>query len=343
MRILLIGGTGTISSAITALISKRIASGERKDELWVLNRGNRAACLPSGVRQIVADAYDKESLSKAVDGLEFDVVCYFIGFELNQVIVAHDVFAGKIKQFVYISSASAYQKPPASYLITESTPLENPFWEYSRKKIQCEDYLFEKYRSEGFPATIVRPSHTYCERSVPVGLHGAKGSWQVLKRMIEGKPVIVHGDGTSLWTMTDSRDFAVAFTGLLGKKEAIGQAFHITSDESITWNQIYTDIADALSECLGRAVKPVLHHVTSDRIIKEGFAYGYDHVGNLLGDKANSVVFDNSKVKALVPEFKAKISHKEGTLRAVRYMLEHEELQVEDPQFDAFCDYLAGL
>ncbi|MBQ9811498.1 MAG: NAD-dependent epimerase/dehydratase family protein, partial [Spirochaetales bacterium] len=202
MRILLIGGTGTISSAITALISKRIASGESKDELWVLNRGKRAACLPSGVRQIVADAYDKESLSKAVDGLQFDVVCYFIGFELNQVIVAHDVFAGKIKQFVYISSASAYQKPPASYLITESTPLENPFWEYSRKKIQCEDYLFEKYRAEGFPATIVRPSHTYCERSVPVGLHGAKGSWQVLKRMIEGKPVIVHGDGTSLWTMT---------------------------------------------------------------------------------------------------------------------------------------------
>ncbi|MBQ4501756.1 MAG: NAD-dependent epimerase/dehydratase family protein [Spirochaetales bacterium] len=343
MRILLIGGTGTISSAITALISKRIASGESKDELWVLNRGNRAACLPSGVRQIVADAYDKESLSKAVDGLQFDVVCYFIGFELNQVIVAHDVFAGKIKQFVYISSASAYQKPPASYLITESTPLENPFWEYSRKKIQCEDYLFEKCSAEGFPATVVRPSHTYCERSVPLGLHGAKGSWQVLKRMIEGKPVIVHGDGTSLWTMTDSRDFAVAFTGLLGKKEAIGQAFHITSDESITWNQIYSDIADALSECLGRAVNPVLHHVTSERIIKEGFAYGYDNVGNLLGDKANSVVFDNSKVKALVPEFKAKISHKEGTLRAVRYMLEHEELQVEDPQFDAFCDYLAGL
>ena len=201
----------------------------------------------------------------------------------------------------------------------------------------------EKYNSEGFPVTIIRPSHTYCERSVPIGVHGDKGSWQALKRMIIGKPVIVHGDGTSLWTMTDSRDFAVAFTGLLGKPEAIGQAFHITSDESITWNQIYTDISDALSEVLGRTVKPVLHHVTSDRIIKEGFAYGYDNVGNLLGDKANSVVFDNSKVKALVPEFDARISHKEGTLRAVRYMLEHKELQVEDPQFDAFCDYLAGL
>ena len=343
MRILLIGGTGTISSAITALLSSRVSSGLRDDEIWVLNRGKKNPDLPEGVRQIIADAYDKKSLSEAVDGLKFDVVCYFIGFDVNQVIVAHDIFAGKIKQFIYISSASAYQKPPASYLITEETPLENPFWEYSRKKIECENYLMEKYRSEGFPVTIIRPSHTYCERSVPIGVHGDKGSWQALKRMIDGKPVIVHGDGTSLWTMTDSRDFAVAFTGLLGKPEAIGQAFHITSDESITWNQIYTDISDALSEVLGRTVKPVLHHVTSDRIIKEGFAYGYDNVGNLLGDKANSVVFDNSKVKSLVPEFDARISHKEGTLRAVRYMLEHKELQVEDPQFDAFCDYLAGL
>ena len=343
MRILIIGGTGTISSAITNLISERVASGKSIDELWVLNRGKRRSELPAGVRQIVADAYDRESLAKAVDGLDFDIVCYFIGFELNQVIVAHDVFAGKIKQFVYISSASAYQKPPTSYLITEETPLENPFWEYSRKKQQCEQYLMDRYRTEGFPATIVRPSHTYCERSVPVGLHGEKGSWQVLKRMIDGKPVIVHGDGTSLWTMTDSRDFAVAFTGLLGKPEALGQAFHITSDESIPWNQIYSDIADSLSEVLGRKITPVLHHVTSDRIIKEGFAYGYDNTGNLLGDKANSVVFDNSKVKALVSEFNARISHKEGTLRAVRYMMEHEELQVEDPKFDAFCDYLATL
>ena len=344
MRILTIGGTGTISTAITALLASRVSSGLSSDEVWVLNRGNRMAELPDGVHQIIADARDRESLAKAVDGLEFDVVCFFIGFTVDQVAIVHDVFAGRIKQFVYISSASAYRKPPVGYVITEETPLVNPYWEYSRNKIACEDYLMDKYRTEGFPVTIIRPSHTYCERSVPVGMHGANGSWAVLKRMIDGKPVIVHGDGSSLWTMTDSRDFAVAFCGLLGKTEAIGQAFHITSDESIPWNQIYMEIAEALSSELGRTITPVLHHVASERIVQEARAFGYnDMEGNLTGDKSNSVVFDNSKVKALVPEFKAKISHKEGTLRAVKYILTHPELQKEDPQFDLFCDHLAKL
>ena len=337
MRILLIGGTGTISTAITALLAKRGTG-----KVWVLNRGNRAASLPDGVRQIVANAYDKEEFAKAIDGLEFDVAGYFIGFNVNQVAVAHDVLKGKVGQFVYISSASAYQKPPRNWHITEDTPLENPFWEYSRNKALCEKYLMDMYRIEGFPVTIVRPSHTYCERSVPVGLHGKKGNWQILKRMIDGKPIIVHGDGTSLWTMTDSRDFAKAYVGLLGKPEAIGQAFHITSDESIPWNQIYEEIADSLSTVLGRKITPVLKHVSSDTIIREGLKFGYDdYEGNLLGDKANSVVFDNSKVRSLVPDFKAEISHKDGTLRAVRYMIDHPELQIEDPEFDAFCDHLA--
>ena len=216
MRILLIGGTGTISTAITALLAKR-----GTDRVWVLNRGNRANSLPEGVGQIVADAYDKDSFSKAVDGLEFDVAGYFIGFDVKQVAIAHDVLSGKVKQFIYISSASAYEKPPKNWLITEDTPLVNPFWEYSRKKAECEKYLMDRYSSEGFPVTIVRPSHTYCERSTPVGMHGSKGSWAVLKRMIDGKPVIVHGDGTSLWTMTDSRDFAKAFVGLFGKEQAL--------------------------------------------------------------------------------------------------------------------------
>ena len=343
MKILIIGGTGTISTAVTALLASRVQGGLAQDEIWVLNRGNRMGELPEGVKQIIADAYDRESLSKAVDGLEFDVVCFFIGFDVNQVAAVHDVFAGRIGQFVYISSASAYQKPPVGYMITEETPLENPFWEYSRKKIACEEYLMEKFRTEGFPVTIVRPSHTYCERSVPVGMHGANGSWPVLKRMIEGRPVIVHGDGSSLWVMTDSRDFAVAFTGLLGKPEAIGQAFHITSDESISWNQIYTDIAWAISEVLGRTVTPVLHHVASDRIVEEARMFGYDMEGNLIGDKANSVVFDNAKVRSVVPGFKAVVSHREGTLRAVKYIMAHPELQREDPQFDAFCDHLAEL
>ena len=336
MRILLIGGTGTISTAITALLAKR-----GTDQVWVLNRGNRANSLPEGVGQIVADAYDKDSFSKAVDGLEFDVAGYFIGFDVKQVAIAHDVLSGKVKQFIYISSASAYEKPPKNWLITEDTPLVNPFWEYSRKKAECEKYLMDRYSSEGFPVTIVRPSHTYCERSTPVGMHGSKGSWAVLKRMIDGKPVIVHGDGTSLWTMTDSRDFAKAFVGLFGKEQAIGQAFHITSDESIPWNQIYTEIAEALSIALGREIRPILKHVSSDTIIREGVRFGYDMEGNLLGDKSNSVVFDNSKVKSVVPDFHAEISHRDGTIRAVKFMLDHPELQVEDPEFDSFCDYLA--
>lgn len=338
MRILLIGGTGTISSAITALLAKR-----GTDKIWVLNRGNRSAALPAGVNQIVANAYDKADFARAVEGQQFDVAGYFIGFDVNQVAIAHDVLSGKVGQFIFISSASAYQKPPRNWLVTEDTPLVNPFWEYSRKKADCEKYLMDMYRNEGFPVTIVRPSHTYCERSVPVGMHGDNKSWQVLKRMIDGKPVIVHGDGTSLWTMTDSRDFAKAFVGLFGKREAIGQAFHITSDESIPWNQIYTEIADSLSIVLGRKISPTLKHVSSDTIIREGAKYGYDFEGNLLGDKANSVVFDNSKIKSVVPDFKAEISHKDGTLRAVRYMIDHPDLQVEDPKFDAFCDHLANL
>ncbi len=342
MRILLIGGTGTISTAITGLLAKR-----GQDEVYVLNRGNRASELPAGVHQIIADAYDGESLAKALSihfDKGFDVAAFFIGFDVSQVKVVTDVLKGHVGQFMYISSASAYQKPPVGYLITEETPLVNPYWEYSRKKIECEDFLMRLYREEGFPATIIRPSHTYCERSVPIGMHGANGSWCVLKRMIDGKPVIVHGDGSSLWTMTDSRDFAKAFVGLMGKKEALGQAFHITSDESIPWNQIYSEISECLSEVLCREIKPVLCHVSSEMIIREGLKFGYNDLeGNLLGDKSNSVVFDNSKVKALVPDFKATISHKEGTLRAVKYIIEHPELQKEDPDFDRFCDHLAGL
>lgn len=340
MRILLIGGTGTISSAITELLSAR-----GTDEIWVLNRGKTSTALPDGVKQLVADAYDKTSFEQAIDGLEFDVSCHFVGFDVNQVIVAHDVLFSKVKQFIYISSASAYQKPPKTWLITEDVPLENPYWEYSRKKAECESYLMSKFHSEGFPVTIVRPSHTYCERSVPVGMHGNIGkSWTVLQRMIDGRPVIVHGDGTSLWAMTDSRDFAKAFVALFGNSAAIGQAFHITTDQSISWNEIYLDIAKALSINLKREVRPILKHVSSDMIVREGLKFGYtDLEGNLIGDKANSVVFDNSKIRTILPSFKAEITHLDGTIRAVNYILAHPELQQFDPIFDSFCDHLAAL
>lgn len=338
MKILLVGGTGTISSAVTDLLSER-----GQDQVYVLNRGNRSCCLPSGVTQITADAYDREDLASALDGMSFDVVAYFIGFEASQVRTACEVLDGRIGQFIFISSASAYQKPPRGCVITEDTPLENPYWEYSRKKIEGEKYLMGLYREKGFPVTIVRPSHTYCERGIPVGMHGNVGKWQVIQRIIDGKPVIVHGDGLTTWTMTDSRDFAKAFVGLMGNPAAIGQAFHITSDESITWDQIYREIGECLSEVLGRDVGLKLCHVSSEMIIREGRKYGYDMEGNLLGDKANSVLFDNSRIKAAVPGFKAVISHREGTLRSVRYLLSHPELQVKDPEFDAFCDHLAGL
>ncbi|MBR0529411.1 MAG: NAD-dependent epimerase/dehydratase family protein, partial [Ruminococcus sp.] len=209
------------------------------------------------------------------------------------------------------------------------TPLENPYWEYSRNKKACEEYLMGLYRDKGFPVTIVRPSHTYDERSVPLGVHGEGGSWQVVKRIKEGKPVIIHGDGTSLWTITHNSDFAKAYAGLVGNPKAIGEVFHITSDESVSWNEIYGYIAEALG------VQLKAYHVASQTLADMS---GYDFVGSLIGDKSNSVVFDNSKVKAIVPDFKCTVTAREGIRRTVEYVLAHPEYQHDDPEFDAWCD-----
>ena len=214
---LFIGGTGTISMAITRSLAK--------NELWhltLLNRGNRKADIPEGVDVINVDINDEAAAAKILEGKQFDTVCDFIGFVPAQLERDYRLFKGKVKQFMYISSASAYGKPVADYRITEGTALANPYWEYSRNKIACEDFLMKKFREEGFPVTIIRPSHTYDERSIPMGVHGSKGSFQVIKRMMEGKPVIVHGDGTSLWTMTFNEDFAKGFIGLMGNPHAIG-------------------------------------------------------------------------------------------------------------------------
>ncbi|MCM1027131.1 MAG: SDR family oxidoreductase [Roseburia sp.] len=323
MKILIIGGTGTISTAI----SKRLA--ESGHDLYLINRGNANHRIPPQANLIRADINDEKVVSEAIGGLSFDAVCDFIGFVQSQLERDFRLFQGKTKQFVYISSASAYHKLPTDYIVTEGTSLANPFWEYSRNKLQCEEYLMKLYRDEGFPVTIVRPSHTYCETSVPLGVHGHKGSWQVIKRMLEGKPVIVHGDGTSLWTMTDSRDFAKGFIGLLGNPHAIGEAFQITSDETLTWNQIYQTIA----RCLDVEFKP--YYVASEFLAAVS---DYDFTGSLLGDKANSVVFDNSKLKRAVPDFRPSIRFEEGVKNAVDYVLSHEECQVEDKEFDEWCD-----
>ena len=323
MKILIIGGTGTISTAI----SRRLA--DSGHELYLLNRGNANDNLPSNIKFIKADINDEKAASESLDGMEFDVVCDFIGFVKPQLERDFRLFGGKTKQFVYISSASAYNKLPSDYIITEGTSLANSFWEYSRNKIQCEEYLIKLYRDEGFPVTIVRPSHTYCETSVPLGVHGRKGSWQVIKRMLDGKPVIIHGDGTSLWTMTDSRDFAEGFIGLLGNPHAIGEAFQITSDETLTWNQIYQTIA----RCLGVELKP--YYVASEFLAAVS---DYDFTGGLIGDKANSVVFDNSKLKRAVPDFGPKIRFEEGVRNTLDYVLSHKECQIEDEEFDKWCD-----
>ncbi len=324
MKALFIGGTGIISTAITKQLSQ-----DDNWELYLLNRGNRNDILPKNVRCITADINNEEEAAKALEGLTFDVVCDFIGFVPAQLERDYRLFKGKTHQFMYISSASAYQKPLANCNVNEGTPLANPYWEYSRNKIACEDFLMKMYRENGFPVTIIRPSHTYDERSIPLGVHGNNGSWQVVKRMLEGKPVIIHGDGTSLWTMTHNSDFAKGFIGLMGNAHAIGEAFQITSDETLTWNQIYKSIA----KCLNVPFKP--YYVTSDFLAAVS---EYDFTGSLIGDKATSVVFDNSKLKKAVPDFVATTRFDQGVKMTIDYVLSHSECQTEDIEFDNWCD-----
>lgn len=325
MKALFIGGTGTISTGIT----RRLAETEGW-ELYLINRGHRNDILPMNVKTIVVDINDEEEVKKRLEGMTFDVVCDFIGFVKEQLERDYRIFKGKTRQFMYISSASAYEKPLASPYITEGTALANPHWEYSRNKIACEDYLMKLYREEGFPVTIVRPSHTYGDWSLPLAVHGNKGAWQVVKRMLEGKPIIVHGDGTTLWTVTHNSDFAKAFVGLMGNIHAIGEVFHITSDENLTWNQIHQSVAAAL----GVEYKP--YFVSSALLAEVGKQFDFE--GSLLGDKACSVIFDNSKVKRAVPEFVCTTRFDQGVRKTIDYLLSHPELQVEDPEFDYWCD-----
>jgi nucleoside-diphosphate-sugar epimerase len=325
MKILIIGGTGTISSAITRQLA------ESGHDLWLLNRGTRKQEVPASVKQIIADIDDEAAVLRQIGNEQFDAVCEFIGFVTQQVERDIRLFRGRTRQYVYISSASAYNKPAASPYITEGTALANPYWQYSRNKIACEELLMHTYREEGFPVTIVRPSHTYCERAVPLSIHGPKGSWPVLKRMMEGKPVLVHGDGSSLWTLTWNEDFARGFIGLLGNPKAIGETFQIMSDEQLTWDQIYHCVGNALN------TQPKLYHVASD-FLAAVCPEEYDMTGNLIGDKAVTVIFDCTKLKRAVPGFQATTRFDEGVRRCVAYLLAHPELQVEDPEFDAWCD-----
>lgn len=325
MKVLFIGGTGTISTAISTRLL------EEGHELWLINRGTRNDVLPSGAHIIKADINDEESVTRQLEGQKFDVVADFIAFLPKQLERDYRLFNGRTRQFIYISSASAYQKPLSDYRIDEGTPLANPYWEYSRNKIAGEELLMKLYREEGFPVTIVRPSHTYSERSMPLGVHGPGGSYQVIRRMLEGKKVIIQGDGSSLWTLTFNTDFAKGFIGLMGNIHAIGEAVQITGDETLTWNQIYTVVADAL----GVGLNPC--YVSSEFLAASSPAQ-WDLRGALLGDKSNSVVFDSTKLKRLVPGFAATVRFDQGARKVLDYINTHPECRKEDQEFDSWCD-----
>jgi nucleoside-diphosphate-sugar epimerase len=319
LRILIVGGTGIISGAVVA---EAVARGH---EVHTLSRSGAGA---EGVRAHPADVRDADSVARALEGLHFDVVAQFVAFEEAHVRADIAMFAGRTSQYIFISSASAYQTPPRRLPVTESTPLRNPHWEYSRKKIACEDALVAEYRASGFPVTIVRPSHTYNPTMVPFD-----GGWTVVERMRQGREVVVPGDGTSLWTITHHTDFARAFVGLFGRDEAIGDAFHITSDEALTWNAIYEHIARAAG------VEPRLVHVASASIALADPEWG----AALLGDKANSMVFDNSKIKTLVPEFTCLVPFARGAEEIIAWHDAHPESRRVDRRMDAVMDALVDI
>jgi nucleoside-diphosphate-sugar epimerase len=316
-RVLIIGGNGIISGATTRLAV------ERGMAVTLLNRGTDTTrpTIP-GVESLIGDAGDAASLRAAVGDRDFDAVVNFRAFTTAQVQADVDLFSGRTGQYVFISSASAYQKPIAHLPIVESTPLRNPFWQYSRDKIACEDLLVAAYRDGGFPMTIVRPSHTYDATLIPLD-----GGWTTLDRLRRGVPIVLHGDGTSLWTLTHTRDFARAFVGLLGNPHALGSAVQITSDESLTWNAI----AGMFGAALG--VEPHIVHVASETLAKH-VPYG----DGLLGDKTHSVVFDNSRVKSLVPGWQAVIPFADGVREIVEWYLADPARQDLDAGLDASFD-----
>ncbi len=319
MKVLFIGGTGNISTASSRLVL------ERGVELFLLNRGNKKRPGLEAAKYLTADINQSEQVKAALKKHHFDVVVNFIAFTPAEVERDIRLFSENCDQYIFISSASAYQKPPTNPVITESTPLYNPFWDYSRDKIACEEALMKAYREKGFPVTIVRPSHTY-DMVIPAAI----GSWEdftLIDRMRKGKEVVIPGDGTSLWTLTHSDDFAIGFTGLLGNRQAIGHSFHITSDESLTWNQIYEMMAFAA----GARLKAV--HIPSDFICEVADELGQEWMrGNLHGDKANSVIFDNTKIKSFVPGYVATIPFSEGFKRTIEWFdADPDRIWIDEP------------
>jgi len=323
MKALIIGGTGTISTAITAQAL------EAGFDVTILNRGNQKDVKDS-IRQIHADVRDRTAMETVLKRETFDVVCDYLTFTREQARQCIEIFSDKTNQYLFISSASIYQKPPAHYLITESTPLHNPYWEYSRQKIECELCFNEAYRGSGFPVTIVRPSSTYGDSSIPWVLNSRAMRYSLVHRIKAHKPIVIPGDGTSFWTLTHNTDFARAFVGLMGKKQAIGHAFHITSDEAMTWDQYLHIIAAAVGE------KAEIVHIATDAIVKRL----PQERGPLTGDKAQTAIFDNSKIKTFVPGFEATMPFEKGIRRTLGWYETHPDQMSYDLEWDAVMDEL---
>ncbi len=327
MKILFIGGTGLISSAI----SERLLS--EGHELYLLNRGADRSFEALGAKYLIADKNDEAAVSELIRGLSFDCVADFIAYGPEDIERDYRLFAGRTMQYIFISSASAYRKPLTAYPITESTPLGNRYWDYAQQKVDAEATLFRLCRENDFPATVVRPSHTYGRSKFIVPLSGAKTQWTYAARMLEGKPTVVHGDGQSLWTVTHTSDFAVGFCGLVGNLQAIGHAFHITSDEALSWDRII----EIESGILG--VEPNILHASSDYIAEKLPEFR----GGLLGDKANSLVFDTTKIKKFVPNFVCKVPFALGARMVIEQLLAGEKSVDEayNAKIDNFCaEYL---
>ena len=303
MKVLFIGGTGIISTACSRLAV------QRGHDLTLVTRGQHSAVTIDGAKTLQADIADRAAVERALQGRSFDVVVNWIAFTAADIERDLALFQGRTSQYIFISSASAYQKPSTSYLINESTPLANPHWDYSRNKIACEERLLKAYRDEQFPITIVRPSLTYGENLIPLVINSWQRSYTVVDRMIKGQKVIVPGDGTSLWVITHNTDFAKGFTGLLGHRQAIGHAFHITTDEVLTWDQLYWTVAEAVG------VEPRIVHIPSDFVV----ACLPEMEGTLIGDKSVSVVFDNSKIKRFVPDYVATTRFSHGIRQSLAW------------------------
>jgi nucleoside-diphosphate-sugar epimerase len=324
MKAIFIGGSGLISSAVSQLAI------QKGWELTLVNRGKRPEHTPKEAEVFVCDANDYDSLKKFLDGKRFDVAAQWIGFAPERVKNDIELFQGKVGQYIFISSCAAYERPMKRHIVTEDLPLNNRYWEYGRQKRRCEEILTQAYRESEFPATIARPSLTYGNTQIPYAMGCWDKPWSLVQRILDGKPIICHGDGTSLWSVTHNEDFAKGFVGLMGRSQAIGEAYNIASDEILTWDQIALEIGEAVG------VRPKIVHMSADQIAR----FIPEKLGDLLGDKSSSCIIDCSKLKRLVPSFCCEIPFSQGIRRTISYFRSHPELQEANLDWDRSMDEL---